>query len=214
MKRAVSSQSPECVVDTVVLMYFFFVDRAELLLQLVGTPIAVPRIVFDPDDDNAPAAAKSELGRSVAYQHRLAVDPARQHDERVLASVRAERLTRAGEMYRTGELAVIDMTEDERRTLAKLTSPTGCRKFGLKFPLQAGEAACIAIAVHRNMTIATDDSDALKALKFFPRPPEYERIRKLLIRAATEGFVTRDEANRIHVEMRSSGFWDSRLPFP
>lgn len=42
----------------------------------------------------------------------------------------------------------------------------------------------------------------------------YERIRKLLIRAAHEGHITPQEANRIHADMRDHGFWDTGRPFP
>ena len=41
----------------------------------------------------------------------------------------------------------------------------------------------------------------------------YERIRKLLVRAAIEGHTSREEANRLHDEMRTLGFWDSGQPF-
>jgi hypothetical protein len=211
MNRAVSSQSPRCVVDTVVLRYFLFADRVDVLLELVGAPIVVPRIIFDPDDAEAPAAAKSELTASVAHQRKLATDPTRDPDEQALADLRAERLSRVGEMFDNGDLVVFDMTEEERRMMAQLTSPSGCKAFGIKFPLQAGEAACIAIAVHRRLTIATDDNDALKALGTIPNAPDYERIRKLLMRATDQGLVSGTEAQAIHAEMRQHGFWDSPL---
>ena len=41
----------------------------------------------------------------------------------------------------------------------------------------------------------------------------YERIRKLLIRAAHENLITEDGANQTHAEMVSYGFWDSTCPF-
>jgi hypothetical protein len=43
---------------------------------------------------------------------------------------------------------------------------------------------------------------------------EYERIRKLLIRAGQERLVTNKRANDIHEEMRGLGFWDKGTPFP
>ncbi len=72
----------------------------------------------------------------------------------------------------------------------------------------------MAIASERRWVIATDDSDALKALhRITPRHP-YERVRKLLIRAANAGHVTEGEANGIHDDMVRLGFWDRQRPFP
>lgn len=43
---------------------------------------------------------------------------------------------------------------------------------------------------------------------------EYERIRKLLMRAGQERLITKRRANDIHAEMRGMGFWDKGTPFP
>jgi len=81
--------------------------------------------------------------------------------------------------------------------------------------LGPGEAACVAIAIERGWTIATDDADAFKVLDRLQggQSYPYERIRKLLIRVADEGRISREEANRLHDEMCSLGFWDSGRPF-
>lgn len=209
-----SSASPNNVVDTVVLRYFLLVDQADLLLGLLGTPLGVPRIIFDPDEGDIPETARSEITRSIAFQRRGAGDPARDDNSRLVAATNAERLERVAEIHANGEILILDMTAAELEVLGSLTSPSGCKAFGLVFPLDAGEAACIAIAVTRALVLATDDNDALKALRALASSHPYERIRKLLVRAGSEGHISPHRANEIHAEMRQLGFWDTQPPFP
>lgn len=208
-------EPPKTVVDTGILMYFLFVQEAELLLDLIGRPVAVPRIVYDPDEGAAiPRRARSEITRSIEYQQGIAMDRAR--DEAVCRQARAnaERLQSIRDLHTAGALTTVDLQPDELRMLSSLTSPSGCKAFNLRFPLGAGEAACLAVSVKRNLVFATDDNDALKALASIPSPHRYQRIRKLLMTAASTGRISRERANAIHAEMRRLGFWDRTPPFP
>ena len=106
------------------------------------------------------------------------------------------------------------MTPEELLLAAQLQS-SNASAHGLKVGLGPGEAVCVAISYVRKWTIATDDADALKVLdrRHGGRNYTYERIRKLLVRATDEGHISREEANRLHNEMRALGFWDSGQPF-
>jgi hypothetical protein len=202
------------VIDSVVLHYFLLVDRAPLLLDLLGVPLRVPRLIFDPEDEPGTSPmAMSEMNRSIDYHRRRATDPSRLPPERKEAEQYAERLATIADLHARAELEIIDMTDDERALFGQLTSPTGVTEFGLHFPLDPGEAACLAIALRRGWVLATDDTDALKALARASTRHPYERIRKLLIRAATEDLVTRAEANEIHEAMTAAGFWDRGRQF-
>lgn len=208
-------EPPKTAVDTVILRYFLFVQEAELLLDIVGRPIAVPRIVYDPDEGPlVPNAARSEITRSIEYQSGAAKDRGRDEAARVQANANAERLQLIRDLHTARAVATIDLLPDELKLVSSLTSPSGCKAFNLKFPLDAGEAACLAISVKRDLMLATDDNDALKALASFPGTRPYERIRKLLITAAESGRISRERANAIHTEMRRLGFWDRTPPFP
>lgn len=212
---AASSESPESVADTVVLRYFLLVDEAELLLELLGAPIGTPRIVYDDDEaPNLPNDSRSEITRSISYQQRAAADPARDADARQEATRNATRLQQVAALHDSGQLVILDMSDEELGLVGRLTSPTGCKQFGLRFPLDAGEAACLAIAVARGLALATDDADALRALGHHAPGHGYERIRKLLVRAGNAGLCTPERANEIHREMRRLGFWDRNEPFP
>lgn len=208
-------EPPRTVVDTVILMYFLFVEEAELLLDLAGSPVAVPRIVYDPDEgDMIPETALCEIARCIEFQQSIATDRARDEDSRRRARTNAQRLQSIRDLHASGALTTVDMLPRELRLVSGLTSPSGCKAFNLKFPLDAGEAACLAIAVERDLVLATDDNDALRALTSFPGKRSYERIRKLLIAAATNERISRERANAIHAEMRRPGFWDRTPPFP
>lgn len=210
----VSSESPRSVADTVVLINFLLVDEFRLLVALVGRPIAVPRIVFDPEAGGVPEVAESEIARSIRYYHRVANDPARGHPARATAEDNAERVGRLEQHHGAGDVEVIGLSQSELVLMGRLTSPRSCREFGLRFPLDPGEAACTALAVGRGLTLVTDDRDALSAIDCIAAGHPYERTRKLLVRAAHERLVTPDQANSIHGEMRRLGFWDQEQPFP
>lgn len=205
-----------CVVDTVVLRYFLLARRFELLVQLVGSPFGVPRIVFDPEEATGlNELAMSEITRSIAHQTQVSGDVNRSESERAQARDRSELLSRIRGHYESGAFEVLDLSDDERSVVAELTNVDDARReFGLLFALDPGEAACVAIALHRGLVIATDDTDALRVIEQLSPGHGYERIQKLLQRAASERLVTKSEANLIHTSMRSHGFWDKVIPFP
>ena len=200
------------IVDTVVLLYFFLIGEEDLLCTLLGTPLCVPLAVYDPEDRDLPPTARrraellSEMRQVVGHYEssaRLTGD-----------DYSLTRVSRIDSLHDEGALASVQMTLDERLLAAKLESDDAL-EYGVRVPLGPGEAACVAISVERDWPIVTDDSDALKVLKNLHGNQDfpYERIRKLLIRAAEEGHVTPKEANRLHAAMRSHGFWDSGQPF-
>lgn len=212
-----SSNPPaEVVIDSVVLHYFLLVDRYDLLAALLRGPMMVPRIVYDPDEPGGtPPASMCEMNRAIDFQRRrAAADRSRQLTSRSDFDQHATRLSEIVSLIQDGHLEIVDMSEDELRLFGALTNPERASEFGLTFPLDAGEASCVAIAKERGWTIATDDSDGLKALNAISPRHSYERIRKLLMRAVNEGLLSRSEANRIHDEMTTLGFWDRQRPFP
>jgi predicted nucleic acid-binding protein len=211
------------VVDTVVLHYFLIADRAELLLELLEPPVGMPRIVFDPDDDEGRDIGVSELRRNIRYEQRLAKeavpddadDVARElEDARASAETRAQRLRQIEDLVASGRIEVLDLTEEEQELSARLASSEPDPALGLLIALDDGEAACVAIAIEGGWTLATDDTDALRVLdRLAPNHP-YERIRRLLIRGANDGLITETEANDIHAAATRAGFWDRTRPFP
>lgn len=206
---------PPAIIDTVVLRYFLFVDRQNLLRDLLGRPLRVPRIVFDPQEEpDLPELGMSEITRSIRVQATWAEDDKRSRHLRERAARNAERLRRVHALHNAGHLQVQDMTDAELVTFGQLVSVKQVGKMGLLAPLGPGEAACVAIAIARRWVFASDDSDALAALGQLNPGHPYERIRRLLHRAANEERISRSEANEIHREMLRLGFRDRTRPFP
>lgn len=202
------------VVDTVVLMYFLLAEQEALLFRLLGEPIALPLSVYDPSDVEGSGGSPrpdmlSEM-RQVERHYEVAqrTDPA--------AADHLARVSKVQSLVDSGHIVLVALTETELRLAARLQDPATIAEFGLKAPLGPGEAACVAITWERGCVIATDDTDALRALEHLhgDRDFSFERIRKLLIRAAESGMVTRGDANFIHTKMRQFGFWDKGQPFP
>jgi len=203
------------VVDTVILRYFYVVDQAELLFALLGEPLLVPRVVFDPDEEaKIPERAMSEITRSIFVQRMRSNDRRRDESERALAASHAARLDQVAADQAAGRIEVADLTSSETEIFAKLGSRGDPLDVGLTFALDPGEAACVAVAVERKLVLATDDSDGLKAYRALRPKGRYERIRKLLKRAGESGLVQPAEANAIHQAMCDAGFWDKGRPFP
>lgn len=211
------------VVDTVVLHYFLVVDQAGLLLELLDPPVGVPRIVFDPEDDDGIDAVVSELRQNIRYEQRVANaavpddgdESTRElQDAQTSAVAKAQRLKQIEDLVAGGHIELLDLTDDERNLSDRLTARRPDPSLGILVALDDGEAACLAVAVERGWTLATDDGDALRVLDRLAHDHPYERIRRLLIRAATDGLVTETEANEIHEEMTRAGFWDRVRPFP
>lgn len=201
------------VLDTVVLLYFLLTGEEELLGELIGWPFRVPFAVYDPDEQAIPLESSpqpdllSEMRQIVRYYDNLASSTG---DTESLW-----RVSRVDRLHDEGRLVAEAMDPLEQR-LADQLQGTIALQYGLQAPLGPGEAACVAMAHQRDWTIVTDDSDALKVLSGLrgDKHYRYERIRKLLVRAADERVITRDEANRIHAEMKAHGFWDATCPFP
>ena len=202
------------VVDTVVLRYFLLVDKFDLLLQLLEGRVFVPRVVFDPDElDTEPESSLSELSRSIRIQASWAVDPTRDPSARQMAKTYSERLGRIQKYVEAGRIEIIDLSDEERELFAELVDGRSDRVV-LRFPLGPGEAACVAVAVHRGCVFVSDDNDGLRALEELKAGYSYERVRRLLIRAGENGLINEAEANEIHASMVEAGFRDVEVPFP
>ena len=212
--RPVSSPA-RAVVDTVVLRYFLFVGKTDLLLDLLGTPIAVPEVVYSPDEESVVNDhLVSEIERSIRWHRTAAGDRRRPDDKRSQAARLVERLLEVREHVNEGSILVEKLSLSELVLFTRLTSLEHVEEFGIVAPLGAGEAACIAMAKERSMTLVTDDNDALKAFGTIEPGNAYERIRKLLMRAVDEEHVDESEANLIFIEMVVLGFYGDQAPFP
>ena len=212
MRSPESLSDKPVIVDTFVLRYFLLTERFDLLAQVLGGRITASRIVYDPGDLDK-VIVHSEMPKSIQVQNTRSADSKRSREERERAKMFAERLSKIHDCCRSGRISVVDMSWRERSIYSRLCSEDNIGEYDIAFPLGDGEAASIAIAVERGWTLATDDNDALKALRKLRTDHPSLRIRRILIDAAALGFITSAEANKIHTDMRSCGFWDKVPPY-
>ncbi len=92
------------------------------------------------------------------------------------------------------EMRIINMKDKERLTFFGLTN-----KFG------RGEASCLAIGMHRNARIFTDDFDARKAAQRAEIP--VSGTIGILMDAIEKGILTKDEGNELLHQMIKKGFF-------
>lgn len=197
------------VADTVVVNYFLAVGAFELLRQLLGGAVRVPRAVYDPDEpDEVADEAASELRRGLRLHRKRSTD---RHTARELRERSARALPHfeaLPELSSRGGLRAIDLAGDELTTYARLRDARFVSRFSLVAGLGRGEAAALAIAVNRQYDLATNDQDAIKVATGLAPNIGIHRIRSLLTRAADVGLVTKDEARELDAAMVRAGFWD------
>ncbi|HXG25552.1 MAG TPA: hypothetical protein VNL94_01680 [Candidatus Binatia bacterium] len=207
-----ASPPPETpvVFDTVVVNYFLAAGEVELLTQLFGQPLRVPRAVFDPDEeDSEREEAMSELRRGLHLHRRRVADKATApelRDKSIRALPHFERLPG---LFESVTIAVLDMDAAELRRYAEMRDPKLAATFGTVLGLGAGEAAMLAICENRKWVPATDDSDAITVAKRLLPGVRPLRIRAILRRAIDAGLIDLGAGRRLHQTMRELGFWDT-----
>src|ERR1700733_14104436 len=191
----VSSSTVDSVLDTAVLRYFLLAERTDLLTELLGRPLGVPRTVFDPaEEEGAPEDVMSDVRRSIVIQQRRSYDRTRSKGAQGDAQRNAECLARIEELHAEGSVVTLDMTAEERALFSRMTSNEEAQSVGLRVALGFGEAACVAIAIHRGCLLVTDDEDALRVLHKLGTNTQHTRIRGLLQTAAKQKLLSRSSA--------------------
>ena len=192
-----SEPPPESLVcDTTPLRYFALVDRVDLLSRLLGGRIRTPRDVFDPGDNfDGPDALLSELGQSERFWlKRSRRGEARRNYDRF----RALRLR--------VDIDVLDLDPAESLLCAQLQTGRFAGEAGLRDKLGKGEAAVIAAACTRGLSVVMDDKDGRRALAFRGPHCTAWTTQELVRRAATGGFVDSPEAVATYESMLAEGY--------
>ena len=198
------------VFDTVVVNYFLAAGEIQLLADLCGDALAIPRSVFDPDEtDSGREEAMSELRRGLHLHRRRCEDAGAPPEVRARSEQALPEFERLPELVRTGVLRVEDLLNDELGLYAELRDTSAVRRFGLVVGLGPGEAAVLAICAGRGWRPATDDNDAIRVAEQLLPGVKPLRIRALLRFGVERGIVDLSRARAIHTKMRELGFWDT-----
>ncbi len=207
-----ASPPPEAhvVFDTVVINYFLAAGVIELLARLCGGSIAIPRSVFDPDEDDAGREeAMSELRRGLHLHRRRCEDEGAPPELRARSERALPEFELLPELVASGVLRVVDLQDAEIAPYAQLRDAAAVRRFGLVVGLGPGEAGVLAICATRGWRPATDDADAIRVAEQMLPGVKPLRIRALLRLAVERGIVDPSRARVIHKTMLQLGFWDT-----
>jgi predicted nucleic acid-binding protein len=190
------SQYEPLVCNTTPVRYFALVGQFDILVQVLGGEVWVPRQVMDPDEDpDGIESLVSEIAQSERYWAKRSVDPE--------ATQNWDRLRR---LRARGDIRVVDLEDDELEAFSEMISPGYPQSMGLAGPLGRGEAAVIAIAESRTWTAAMDDALAREVL--FRRSPGTGAVttRDLLRRAVAQGMLESAGAQLIYDDMLAKGY--------
>ena len=185
------------ICNTTPTRYFALASQLDLLSQICGGAIRVPRLVFDPEDDaDDPPEFLSEIGASERYWAK-----------RASTAEAAENWLRLGLLRTRGDLEVIDMSIEELERYAELASQATQSRFRLAAELGRGEAAVMAIAESRDWTAVMDDRDAITVLNQISPGTRTITTRDLLRSAVYDETLDTREADEVYRLMLERGYW-------
>ncbi len=204
---------PEVICDTVIVNYFLAVGRFDLLRNVLGGTVFVPRVVFDPEEPpDTPELLLSELRRGLRHHGRRAVDQRISARLRIRSQRVLPHFQTLDRLASSGHLSVVDLTDEELVTYARLRESAYVRRFEATAGLGRGEAAALAVAEARGSRVATDDDDAFKVGSKMIEGFRHVRMHEFLRQAAKDRIVPIATARQIHREMVEMGFWGKVQP--
>lgn len=159
-------QAKPTVVDATVLNCFAAAERMRDLPVALARTGAVCRAVWDPDEPTGgDERFRGEINRTSAVYRRRSDEPRRSAEGRARARRLADEYADIERLHANGDLLVIDLDDEERRLAAELMSPEHTRAIDLPFGLAASTAGSVAVTIRRKWELASDDSDAIRALR-------------------------------------------------
>jgi predicted nucleic acid-binding protein len=193
---------PETLIcNTTPVRYFALVGQFDLLVDLLGGEVYVPRQVMDPDEDpDGIESLVSEIAQSERYWAKRSVDP------RSGGPDATQNWDRLRKLRSRSDIRVIDLDDHELGAFAELAGPSYARSVGLAGPLGAGEAAVIAIAERRDWTAAMDDGLAREVLLRRTPGTRVVTTRDLVHRAVAQELLNSAEAQLVYLDMVEKGY--------
>ncbi len=184
------------VCNTTPVRYFALVGQFDLLVEVLGGVVCVPRQVIDPDDDpDGIESLVSEITQSERYWAKRSVDPEAMQNWDRLRKLRSRN-----------DIRVVDLDDDELEAFAEMIGPRYAKSVGLAGALGHGEAAVIAIAESRSWTAVMDDALARDVLLRRSPGTGVLTTRELLRRAVAQDLLDSAEAQLIYSDMLSKGY--------
>lgn len=185
------------VCNTTPIRIFTIVGQLDLLIEVLGGIVTVPRQVLDPDDDfETPPGLLSEIGGTERYFASRSTD-----------SEAGEIRARLSALRIREEIEVVDLAGLELQTYGELRSAGYAqREHGLAGALGRGEAAAMAIAESRTWSVAMDDRVAREVLGLRSPATPIFTSRELLRRAVAQGLIDSGCAQLVYDDMLAKDY--------
>ena len=207
------------VVDASILIPWSLVGKADLLVS-VGD-MSTTDFVYDFNEMSqlSPTTitkswGASDVAKETIHHRYRGSDPRMRDDRRRAAQTAADRLERIADLLIGNKLKIITIQEHQETALyARLSSPRQAEDLGLTRSISYSAASCVAVAYERDMVLASDDRDAVRALQVLSPDHLSVSTQDLLRMASQAGHISKQQANDIHLNIAFRGICDPNPPY-
>lgn len=214
-----SPNDPSIVVDASILIPWSLANKAELLVS-VGD-IYTTDFVYDFNEMSQLSPTKitkswgaSDIAKETIHHRYRGSDPRMRDDRRRAAQMAADRLERIADLLIGNKLKIVTIQEHQETALyARLSSQRQAEDLGLTRSISHSAASCVAVAYERDMVLASDDRDAVRAMQVLSPDHLSVSTQDLLRMASQAGHISKQQANDIHLDIAFRGICDPTPPY-
>ena len=207
------------VVDSSILIPWSLAGKAELLVS-VGDMFTTD-FVYDLNEISqldpliiTKTWGACDIAKDILHYRRQGSDPRLTDYWHRAAQTAADNLERLADHLIDNRLKIISLQEPQEIDLyARLTSQKRAEELGLVRSIGYSAASCVTVAYERDMILASDDKDAVRALKVLSHDHPSIGTQALLRRASQAGHISQQEANDIHLDIAYRGICDPNPPY-
>lgn len=214
-----SSDNLPIVIDSSILIPWSLVGKTELLVS-VGDMFTTD-FVYDLNEISqlgpltiTESWGASDIAKDILHYRRKGSDLRLTDYWRLAAQTSADNLERIADHIIDNKLKIINLQEHQEIDLyARLTSQRKAEALGLARSISYSAASCITVAYRRDMVLASDDKDAVRALRALSQDHPSISTQDLLRMASQAGYISQQQANDIHIDIAYRGICDPIPPY-
>lgn len=207
------------VVDSSILIPWSLVSKTELLVSIGD--IFTTDFVYDLNEISqldpltiTKSWGASDIAKDILHYRRKGSDLRLTDYWRLAAQTSADNLERIADHIIDNRLKIINVQEHQEIDLyARLTSQRQAEALGLARSISYSAASCVTVAYRRDMVLASDDKDAVRALRALSQDHPSISTQDLLRMASQAGHISQQQANDIHIDIAYRGICDPNPPY-
>lgn len=213
--------NPPIVVDSSILIPWGLAGKTELLVS-VGD-MSTTDFVYDfkemsqlRPDKITKSWGRSDAVKDILHYRSHVSDPRLSDHRRRMSQIAADNLERIADHLITNKLKIISIQEQDRQEIdlyAQLASQIEAEELGLTRSISYSAASCVTVAYKRDMILASDDRDAVQALRVLSPDHLSVSTQDLLRMAVQAEHISKQKANDIHLDIAHRGICDLNPPY-